>query len=165
MLKRFLLMLLVCIPLVGCDQITKMQATEHLMGQAPLSFFNNIFRLEYATNTGGWGGLFGQLPDTLRYLVLIGFVGLFLLALSGYILFKKQSDVQTIALSLVLAGGLGNVIDRVLYGYVVDFLNVGIGAVRTNIFNVADMVALAGIGLYLWLQFRAPAEQDDSVTA
>ena len=59
-----------------------------------------------------------------------------------------------VALVLVLAGGIGNVIDRVLHnGLVTDFLNLGIGPVRTGIFNVADMVLVIG-GLALLLTCR-----------
>lgn len=154
MLKRALLMLTIALPLISCDQVTKYQATQHLMGEAPLSFFNNILRLEYAVNPGAWGGMLANAPDILRYGVLTYGVALFLVALAGYIIFQKQSKQQIVALSLLFAGGVGNVIDRALNGQVVDFLNVGIGSLRTNIFNIADVVALVGVGLMLYYQFK-----------
>jgi signal peptidase II len=55
----------------------------------------------------------------------------------------------------VLAGGGGNLIDRVAYGgVVVDFLNLGIGGLRTGIFNVADLQIVAGIVMLAWLSLR-----------
>jgi len=165
MLKRAIVMLMVSLPLVSCDQVTKYQATQHLMGEAPRSFFNDILRLEYAVNPGAWGGMLGNAPDFLRLGVLAYGVGLFLLALAGYIIFQKHSTQKTVALSLLLAGGIGNVIDRALNGQVVDFLNVGIGSLRTNIFNVADMVALLGVGLMLYYQFTQPEDEADAPVA
>ncbi len=160
MLKRTVLMLMISLPLVSCDQVTKYQATQHLMGEAPRSFFNNIFRLEYAVNPGAWGGMLGNAPDILRHGVLTYGVGLFLMILAGYIIFQKQSTQKTVALSLLLAGGVGNLIDRALNGQVVDFLNIGIGSLRTNIFNVADVVALLGVGLMLYYQFKQGDETE-----
>ena len=55
--------------------------------------------------------------------------------------------MMTAGLTLLIAGGLGNLIDRLVYGYVTDFLNVGIGSLRTGIFNVADMAIMLGVGL------------------
>ncbi|NOU23715.1 MAG: signal peptidase II, partial [Methyloglobulus sp.] len=49
------------------------------------------------------------------------------------------------AYSLLLAGGAGNLIDRVMCGYVVDFMNIGVGSLRTGIFNVADIAVSVGV--------------------
>lgn len=69
-----------------------------------------------------------------------------LIALLGYILFSKAASPSSIlAYALLLAGGLGNLIDRLMYGgYVVDFINIGIGPLRTGVFNVADVVVVVG---------------------
>jgi signal peptidase II len=59
--------------------------------------------------------------------------------------------LQTIAAALVCGGGLGNLIDRFSqHGYVTDFLNLGIGSVRTGIFNVADFALLFGLGMLVF---------------
>lgn len=63
---------------------------------------------------------------------------------------RGLSRRQVIALSLIASGGIGNWIDRLTNdGRVTDFLNVGIGNLRTGVFNVADMVLMAGVALYL----------------
>ena len=155
--QRLMILLVINLPLVGCDQYTKYQATQHLMGKAPIIYGDNWLRLEYAINTGGWGGLLGQSNEWLRRGVLTWGVLAGLVFLALFIVFKEHERLQTIALSLILAGGLGNVIDRVLQGYVVDFLNIGVGSfLRTNIFNVADVVIMIGIGMWVWLQWREP---------
>jgi signal peptidase II len=77
------------------------------------------------------------------------------LALLVYLLRSSElTAFATICLSLVCAGGLSNLIDRVAYdGRVIDFLNVGIGSLRTGIFNVADMAITFGAILMLLESF------------
>lgn len=155
MWKRFSLMLLVALPFLAADLYSKSLAKAHLIGRGRLSYLGDSFRLEYATNTGSWGGLMGQLPETLRELALVYGVGLLLLGMVAYIVWKSHSRWETLGLSLVLSGGLGNLVDRAVQGYVVDFLNMGLGSLRTNIFNLADVYIMVGVGLFLLLQFRA----------
>ena len=57
---------------------------------------------------------------------------------------------------MFLAGGLSNLVDRIAMGSVIDFLNIGIGPIRTGIFNVADVAIMAGIALLLVDQYRLP---------
>ena len=58
--------------------------------------------------------------------------------------------LQTVALSAIFGGGLSNILDRILNnGLVVDFMNMGIGSVRTGIFNIADVAIMSGLGLML----------------
>ncbi len=72
-------------------------------------------------------------------------------AMCFYVSLSTQfGALQVLALSLMCAGGIGNVIDRWMYGYAVDFLNVGIGPVRTGIFNVSDLALTTG-GLLILL--------------
>ncbi|PKL77114.1 MAG: signal peptidase II [Candidatus Melainabacteria bacterium HGW-Melainabacteria-1] len=171
MKSRFLIMMLICLPCVGCDQLTKYQATAHLAGKGTLSFFGDVLRLHYALNPGAWGGLGDQLPLPLRKLVFTIGVGLFLAILTWYILSKAQPTLITVGLSFILAGGIGNLIDRALYGHVVDFLYIGLEGVtgiswlHTNVFNVADMAIMAGAALLLIQAFKpekpAAVEQTD----
>lgn len=158
MKQRLLILLLVCIPSLGSDLLSKAWAKKSLIGQGQLSYLGDSFRLEYATNTGSWGGFLGQLPENTRALALVYGVGLFLAALIFYIVSKPHHRIETIALSLVLSGGAGNLVDRFTQGYVVDFLNMGLGSIRTNIFNLADVFIMVGMGLFLVLQFRSPTE-------
>jgi signal peptidase II len=84
-----------------------------------------------------------------------------LLAVLAYVLAtrREMEPGNFTAWSLILAGGIGNLIDRVSQqGLVTDFLNVGIGPVRTGIFNVADMAVTAGFALFIivwWREERA----------
>ncbi|MCB0052448.1 MAG: signal peptidase II, partial [Caldilinea sp.] len=63
--------------------------------------------------------------------------------------------VTLIAIALLLGGGIGNLIDRLVNeGRVIDFMNVGIGSLRTGVFNVADMAIMAGVGLIMLSALR-----------
>lgn len=138
------LSLLVCF--VGCDQTTKYVATKTLCGNPPISCLANTFRLEYAMNPGGFLSLGANLAPDLRFWIFAGLNVAFLATIVGTLIAKwNMRLVCFVALLLALAGGIGNLIDRFLYdGLVIDFLNLGIGPVRTGIFNVADMALMAG---------------------
>jgi signal peptidase II len=81
------------------------------------------------------------------------------LVLLGFALFSKSASPSAIvAFALLIAGGMGNLMDRLMYdGYVVDFINVGLGPLRTGIFNVADIAVTLGL---LILMLRTLHEQN-----
>jgi signal peptidase II len=145
-LKCILLVVLVIVSGVGCDQVTKAVARSLLPESGAWSFLGDTVRLELAHNRGAFLSLGAALPEGWRQAIFLVGAGGVLLVLLGYVLFSRSlSAGATVGLALVMAGGVGNLVDRILYGgYVVDFLNVGIGPLRTGIFNVADMALLAG---------------------
>jgi signal peptidase II len=117
-----------------------------LKDMRPLSFLGNTLRLEYAENPGAFLGMGSQLPDWERYLLLTVFSSGILGLLFAFVCVRK--DLRPLEISgyaLILAGGFSNMIDRVLAGVVVDFLNVGLGSLRTGIFNIADMAIMLGL--------------------
>ena len=135
---------------VAVDQATKWVAKKYLAPDHLISFFGDTFRFQYAENTGAFLSLGASLPDHWRHLVFTVLVGIFLLALLAYLIFSGSLPrFYRGCLSLVCGGGLSNLIDRIAYdGRVVDFLNIGVGPIRTGIFNVADM-AITGAALFL----------------
>lgn len=144
--KRIVLTVIVLISCVGCDQASKSVAQSLLSETDVWSFWGDTVRLQLAHNHGAFLGLGSSFPEVLRDgLFSLGVAGM-LIALLGYILFSKSASPSSIlAYALLLAGGLGNLIDRLIYGgYVVDFINMGIGPIRTGVFNVADVVAVVG---------------------
>ncbi len=97
-------------------------------------------------NPGSFLSLGASLPEQLRFTLFTGAVAVILAGLVYAALFARRlSTSRFVALALVAGGGISNLIDRLLYdGRVTDFLNVGIGSLRTGIFNLADMAILAG---------------------
>ncbi|MBX3180978.1 MAG: signal peptidase II [Candidatus Hydrogenedentes bacterium] len=155
------------------DQATKRMAIAWLQGAPPHIFLGDVFRLQYAENTGAFLGLFGQMSEFVRSTLLIGFNSVILVVVSVFLFVSRNmARLVTVALALILAGGIGNLIDRVVYGgYVVDFMNLGLPWVsirgwepRTGIFNIADVAIMAGLGLMVAAEFlRAPDEGESPV--
>ena len=178
---RWLFLALTVLVLVGLDQGTKYWAIHALNGgqvppqpgrvvlaKFPASWQHSLFHMTYAVNTGAFLSLGQSLPDGVRFWVLTGLNGVILAVVAGILVLKKQLDFKLVVpLSLILAGGLGNLIDRVVHdGLVVDFMNMGLGPRwRTGVFNVADVAIMAGLFSLLFVEFfltsrdKAPATE------
>jgi len=145
---------------VGCDQASKSAARVWLAAGAPHSFLGDSLRLELVQNPGSFLSLGASLPAPLRFALFIGAVGLVLVGLVGAAFFAKRLDRnRCIALAMLAGGGVSNLIDRIVNdGRVTDFLNLGVGPLRTGIFNVADMAILCG-ALLLMLRVRESGTQ------
>jgi signal peptidase II len=137
---------------VGCDQVTKQLVRTHLTLGATQSYLHDTLRLTYTHNTGAFLSLGDSLPKTARVAIFQGVVSLLVLGLIGAALFLRRLDRwRVVGVALIGASGLGNLIDRFVYdGHVTDFLNLGVGSVRTGIFNVADVAGVAGVILLLF---------------
>ena len=149
---RILIVLAIVFLNVGCDQVTKQVAVEELSRGAIRPVLGDFFRLSYVENTGAflsWGAEWSSGFQTwlLHFLPVVMLVGLL-----GYTFFSRHlSHWQIIAFSFIIGGGISNIYDRVLYGRVVDFMNMGIGELRTGVFNFADVSIM--IGLFILLPF------------
>lgn len=149
-----LTLLAVIILTIGCDQVSKRVATVHLVDAPRMSYFNDAFRLEYAENPGAFLSLGADLPPWARTALFT--VGTAIVLAVGIIsLFTHTwSRLAVIGICLYLAGGASNLADRLVDGHVVDFLNIGVGPLRTGIFNVADMAVMSGVLLFLVGHYR-----------
>jgi signal peptidase II len=139
---------------IGCDRVTKHVAATTLSGSPGRSFLGNLVQLEYAENTGAFLGLGAQWHPVVRLgLFTIG-NGVVLLAVAVLAIRRPWSPVSLIGLALLFAGGASNLADRALHGSVIDFMKVGLGPLRTGIFNVADVAIMAGVGLVVLSTYR-----------
>lgn len=160
---QFSLMVLL-LSCVGCDQAIKILAKSHLSGtRLPMDYLNGAVRIQYAENTGAFLSLGADLPEKARYLLFVGLVGPILI-LGLAFAFKSQRMVlaQKMGLILAIGGGIGNLIDRIAHGAVVDFVSLGIGPLRTGIFNLADVAITIGLLLFLAAGAR---ETEENVAA
>lgn len=144
--QRMALILVTLVCSIACDQQTKSFAALNLRGREPRSFLAGTVRFDYVENTGSFLGLGDSLPAPWRTALFVYGCTAGVAALLVYILLAaKSSPMHVLALTLICAGGIGNLLDRwICGGYVRDFLNLGIGPVRTGIFNVADVALMAG---------------------
>lgn len=150
-LSKLAIVLVVLFGSVGCDQVTKAVARQHLEGRGTISYLGDTVRLTYAENHGAFLGIGSSLPEQTRTIIFSGIVAVFLVGFLVWLLFSSTltSKLSIVASSLLIGGGFGNLIDRVLLnGGVTDFLNLGIGWLRTGIFNVADIAIMAGAILF-----------------
>jgi signal peptidase II len=154
--SRLLLLILSGGGITLLDRLTKIAASERLQGTGVHEYLGGCFVMAYSTNTGAFLSLGAGMSPSLRFLAFVVLVGLVLLAVGVVYLLRVRLDRWTsVALALILAGGANNLYDRIVYdGVVVDFLNLGIGSVRTGMFNVADMAITAGVILVAVLGLR-----------
>lgn len=152
---RWRLALTVLLWCLALDQTTKVLATR-LLPTVPLSFLGDTFRLQHALNTGAFLGMAGTWSPEMRFWLLTVLNAGFLVVLLVMLLRNWRMPYwQFVACVGILSGGLGNLIDRVTNnGQVTDFLNIGVGSLRTGIFNVADMAITGGALLLAWLWWR-----------
>jgi signal peptidase II len=165
---RVLLFCLSSLLFIGCDRVTKDLAKEHLMNHEPITYLHNTVILEYVENTGAALSLGDNLPKPVSFWLLSMLPLLFLVVLFVYAIRKANTlnNWKLLAFSLIFAGGLGNIIDRIAFDrHVTDFMNVGIGSLRTGIFNVADMCVTTGVIVLLFAYWeRKPKEETNSAT-
>ncbi len=159
-------MALTLLSCVGCDQVSKSAARSLLTSGITESFFADALRLQLVENPGSFLSLGASLPESLRFALFTGAVGLLLLGIVYASLFAQRLDHRRfVALALVAGGGLGNLLDRLIYaGRVTDFLSIGIGSVRTGIFNLADMAILAG-AILLVASYRGSTRSPPPLTS
>lgn len=164
---RLSLVALLSLGCVGCDQATKGVARLYLPRGVTQSFFHDVLRLSYTENSGAFLSMGESLPLPVRNGILVAAVGGVLLAVLGAALLSRRLPaLQVAALSLLAGGGLSNWLDRVMNaGRVTDFLNVGLGGLRTGIFNVADVAILAGTLLLMMGWSRRGEETAESARA
>jgi signal peptidase II len=144
--RRVTLFLLILISCISADRITKRLATDLLSTRGGISVWQDTVRLQYAENVGAFLSLGETLPPTVRFWIFTASTAAMLTGMLIYLIVSPHlSPPSSTAIAFILAGGLSNLFDRVVnHGTVVDFLNVGIGNLRTGIFNVADMAITAG---------------------
>jgi signal peptidase II len=119
------------------DQLTKLLATKNILLNQTLPVINNIFHLTLVHNRGAAFGIF---KNQALIFILISVIIIFVLYRKLKIMKKARLDITGISFALILAGAIGNLIDRMLFGYVIDFLDFRIWPV----FNIADSAITIG---------------------
>ena len=142
--------------LVAVDQIIKILVLKHLKPIGSLPLVDGIVQLNYAENTGAAFGSFSAHTDLLSIftflMIIIGLLYLFIK--------KRKLDVEYVCIALIIAGGLGNLIDRVFRGFVVDYIEPLF--INFAIFNFADiLVTCSSVVLVIWLIYEIYREEKE----
>lgn len=149
---RFVLIVCVLVGCVGCDQVSKAAARAYLPGTGIHSYLGDTFRLQYAQNPGAFLSFGASFPPVVRYAAFTVAVGALVAGCLLWSVLSRRLDwPRRLSIALIGASGAGNLIDRIRFdGAVTDFLNLGLGSIRTGIFNVADAILVIGLfGLLL----------------
>jgi signal peptidase II len=152
---RWRLFVTLAIVVVVVDQLTKAWLTSRLAPGESMPVIGDLLRLVHGQNNGG---LFGLFRDSAA-----GFALVSLVVIGAIVLYERRaggSPYLSLTLGLLLGGAIGNLIDRLRLGYVVDFVDAGIGSVRFWTFNAADAAITCSILLLLaasvWPQLVEP---------
>jgi signal peptidase II len=131
------------------DQLTKAWVVASIVPGSAIRVVGDLVRLIHSKNDGALFGLFGSAAPifAVASLVVIGLI-LWYQARSG------RNQLLSLALGLLLGGALGNLLDRIRLGYVVDWVDAGIGAIRFWTFNVGDAAISLAILLLLLIALR-----------
>ncbi|MDE7325335.1 MAG: signal peptidase II [Lachnospiraceae bacterium] len=133
--KRYIIHFVLLFLLVGLDQFTKIWARGSLKGGTDLTVLPGILSFSYLENRGAVWGIF---QNKTTFLILLT-AAIFVVVLFLYFKLpaKKRYNPARLLLVFIAAGGLGNIIDRILFGYVTDFIRFDF--INFPVFNVADM--------------------------
>ena len=147
----------VSIGTIFLDQLTKYLTIFYLKPVGSVPIIEDALHLTYAENTGAAFNMFDE-PDERWIFMSISTVAI--VALLVYFFVRKPTDKwECLSLAFIIGGGIGNMIDRFLLGYVVDMIDFCL--IDFAVFNVADIFVCVGCGLmFLWL-FRFAEFDDD----
>ena len=143
-------LLLVVGMLVGCDHGTKHLARRHLQGAPAVELIGGVLDLRYTENRDAAFSALRAVPESVKSPVLIATRIAICLVVLVLLVRRSGGALERLGLAVVLAGGLGNLIDTLLRGYVVDFIHVH----HWPVFNVADICVGVGIGLLFLSQHQ-----------
>ncbi len=153
--------LLVSVVIVFIDQITKALTRLNMEIGDSVPVIQNFFHLTYVTNDGMAFGL--NFPGGIYVLSTVSII---LTIVIFMYLWKERNGhfLMRLSLALILAGAIGNLIDRVLFGKVVDFFDFMIGDFHWYIFNVADSSVTIGMIIFLYFSFYIQPDLQPSET-
>ncbi|MAV91412.1 MAG: signal peptidase II [Bdellovibrionaceae bacterium] len=145
--SKYLLLALIACALVALDQLTKMYVhSEFGLGES-VSVIPNFFNFTYVRNPGAAFGFLRDAPETLRTLFFLSVSPVAMIIILFILKGVESSDkVQVVALSSIFGGALGNYIDRLRFGYVIDFLDFHYkNQWNYPAFNIADSAIVCGV--------------------
>jgi signal peptidase II len=156
-MRTILLLLLVLIN-VGCDQVSKRIVREKIDYYEEIKIVDRYFVLTKVENSGAFLSLCNNLPGIVKIIFLSILTALILLFGLYYLIQQdKNSAWLSVGIAFALGGGIGNLYDRILYGSVTDFMHIDYLFIKTGIFNMADVSIMTGMILIIigfWAQTK-----------
>ena len=150
---RYLLLGLLSLAIVVLDQVTKVHVMETMRLHESIPVISNFFSITYIRNPGAAFGFLSSSSSSFRF-VFFGITSVFAVGLLGTILVRMPKDdwMGRLSVAGILGGAIGNLLDRLRYGEVIDFLDFYINGYHWAPFNVADSTITVGV-VFLILHF------------
>jgi signal peptidase II len=136
---------------IAIDQLTKATASSRLLVGQPVPVLDDVIRFTLVHNTGAAFGLF---PGSRVPFIVISILAI-LVVIYLFLRETYRSLTNRILLGCILGGAIGNLVDRVRLGWVIDFIEMGLGSARWPVFNVADSAVTLGVIFLAWNLARA----------
>ncbi|MGV3762981.1 signal peptidase II [Parapedobacter sp.] len=139
----------------SCDQLTKAIVRKQIPPSEQITLISDHLTLTNIENSGAFmsmGQTWWQPLKSILFIVLPTVV--LLLGIYYMMRLGGRRPWLTLALGFAIGGGMGNMIDRLLYGSVTDFVHIKVGPIQTGIFNMADVSIMIGVGVMLLFTLR-----------
>jgi len=147
------------VAIVALDQLTKIIVDRSMPLHQSIAIIDGLFNLTYVRNAGAAFGLFAGSAEIFRrpFLILVSILASVFIIVMMKRLAEKETGLVT-GLSFILGGAMGNLIDRVIYGDVIDFLDVYWRNYHWPAFNIADSFITIGVGIMLYRLYKHEGE-------
>ena len=149
-IKRNLLIVLIVFFSIGCDQFSKSIVRYNIDDNETVQVLKDYIVLITVENTGAAFGVGANLPSGLKvfYLQLIP-IAILLFLFRLILIDKELSMLIVVGIAFAIGGAFGNILDRIFYGSVTDFIQLNIGTYKSGIFNIADIIVVLGMLLVI----------------
>lgn len=144
-IARILIALLLILSNIGCDQITKKEVRENINSNEQINVVSDHFILTKVENTGAALGFGANFHPTLKIAIFQLIPCIVMLGMFLYLIKEEHvTKANFVAVTFIIGGGIGNIIDRILYNSVTDFMYLELGIFHTGVFNMGDLSVTIG---------------------
>lgn len=140
---------IIALIIIAIDITSKLLISNLMLEEESINIIPNFFSITYAKNTGV---AFSLLEESRIPIIIITI--LIIVVVFKYIYNKRIIIQEQLAIALILGGAIGNLIDRIIYGYVIDFLDFKLGNYNYPIFNIADSAIVIGVIIYIIINIK-----------
>ncbi|HLG29189.1 MAG TPA: signal peptidase II, partial [Candidatus Brocadiales bacterium] len=152
-MQRYKLLIFVAAIVVILDQLTKAVITNYFILHQSIEVIRGLFNITYIRNPGAAFGILRDVSGTFRTIFLTG-ISFTALIIIFFVYRNIKDTTSRIAFSLIAGGAFGNLIDRIRFGEVIDFLDFYIGRYHWPAFNVADSAITVGVFIAVLFLYR-----------
>lgn len=148
-------MFIISFVIMVLDIVSKRLVINFMFENESISVIDDFFRLTYAKNKGV---AFSFLDGHVSFIILMTSIIIYLIF--KYVRNNISNNIEIVGYSFIMSGAVGNLIDRVIYGYVVDFFDFNIFGYNFPIFNLADTFIVVGVFILFIVSFREVGDKD-----